>query len=711
MTTTPPQPAWQPLSRLDAQYRRNLAALAARDPALAARVDGARPTAAHVIAALPDRILLGRDNGAGVVEPLPNPVPPAYARDVAAKLFPQGKFTEPVLIAGLDQGWILDALHRLEVASPLPMHRPPLYVLAKDLGRLWVVLHFQDWEKLLADERVVLFVGPDAADQYRLTLEANAALPLPRLALTIDHDLWPAGQSADAVAQRIRGYWEAQLRAAHQRLATHPLAPAADAFQPGRRLRVLGITSRFTTFLQHSMRDWLAGFRQLGHETRLVIESADHEVMTNVTHLKAVAEFRPDLIVLIDHHRAEFGNFAPDVPCVMWVQDFLPNLLSSKAGAAQGPLDFCLGFGRHYFAREYGYPAERFLPSPIGINDARFAGVALSPADEARFACDVSYVSHASATAEDLMAREAAPAAPGVRAFLYDVFEELRAHYACGGGVVGRPAMMRLMTAALDRRATAMAKDDFDRACAFFTHTIGNALFRHQSLEWLSDLGVDLHLYGRGWEGHPRLRRHAKGPADNHADLGRIYRATRVNLQVTPHGVVHQRLLDGLSAGAFFLLRYMDGDAVGAPHLELFRYCQAHGVRTEQQLTAATATDPALATLLRRIDVLEGYAELPREYGVLQVNQTHADSDFFVAAASVWPEYDQVTFDSKPQLEQRLRHFLARPDERQRLAAAMRGPVVERASYKAISRRVLAMVGDALAERSGATAEPLRLTA
>ena len=66
----------------------------------------------------------------------------------------------------------------------------------------------------------------------------------------------------------------------------------------------------------------------------------------------------------------------------------------------------------------------------------------------------------------------------------------------------------------------------------FFLQRINNALFRHQALHWIADLGLNLRLYGKGWEKHPRFGRFARGPADNETQIGAIYRASRINLQV-----------------------------------------------------------------------------------------------------------------------------------------------------------------------------------
>jgi hypothetical protein len=72
---------------------------------------------------------------------LPNVVPAAAAAQIATRLFPSGKCTEPVVVAGLDQGWLWSTLYNLEIHTPAaPGHTPPLYFLTPDLEKLWIVL-------------------------------------------------------------------------------------------------------------------------------------------------------------------------------------------------------------------------------------------------------------------------------------------------------------------------------------------------------------------------------------------------------------------------------------------------------------------------------------------------------------------------------------------------------------------------------------------
>ena len=697
-------PQWTPLTLLRSQYASNLTALRSRDATLADLIDAAAPAEAYFLTTVGNTVRIAKAAG-DTLEVLPNPVPPATAAQVVAKLFPDALCREAVMVAGIDQGWIWDALHKLECKSPLPMHRPPLYLLADDVTRLWTTLHFQDWAALLADPRVMIFPGPDAAARYRQCLSANPRLPLPRLSLTVEPAIWQTGDatltSADATYKAVLGDWESNLQSILADLRRlYPAGATTDIaarLHGGEALRVLGITSRYTTFLQHSMRDWLAGFRALGHTTMLAIEGQDFETMNNVVYLKTVADFRPDLIVIIDHYRAEYVGLPTGVPVAMWVQDRMPSIFSPTAGAAQGPLDFCLGFGRLHLSQNHGYPAERFLPAPIGVNETRFTDGDATDADLRRFACEASYVSHHSTPAETLLQRHLEQVTqPEARRLMTDTFERLRAHYEGGGAVLVDAAIRRIIRESAASLGLTVGEAQLPGIEQFFSQPIANALFRHTALKWVADAGVDLHLYGRGWEQHPFFKRYARGVADNASQLAAIYRASKINLQITPFGAVHQRLLDGLASGAFFLMRHSPGDEVGSHYQALWAELQQRGITSEAQLVRETASGGRLATLVNNVLTFEGPDFATCGFALYDVVAGHADSDFMVAAGSIWPEYDAVAFRSPQECAAKLTHYLADDAARRSIAATMRATVIERASYANTSRRLLKLIDQQL---------------
>src|SRR4051794_22040651 len=197
-----PAPAlsWQPLSLLSSQFEQNLAALASRDAALAARVSDLTASAEYFVATDQARLHIAKQRPGEELELIESRVLPEGAAQIAMKLFPTGKCTEPVLVAGLDQGWLWNALYELEIHTPhAPGHTPPLYFLSADLERLRVVMHLHDWRRLLADSRTRLFAGGDAVAQAQQHMTENLHVPMPKLCVTVDQATWPTGTNIDTV--------------------------------------------------------------------------------------------------------------------------------------------------------------------------------------------------------------------------------------------------------------------------------------------------------------------------------------------------------------------------------------------------------------------------------------------------------------------------------------------------------------------------------
>lgn len=687
---------WHPLGLFDQRFQANLCALRTRDAALARRLGSLRPASPLFIAVEGETVALGRMTSAGI-EVLPNPIAPAAAGNMAAGLFPSGAVTWPVVIGGLGYGWLWDRIAKLPChVETAPGHRPPVYFLAGDIERLWAVLHVLDWQELLAEPRFAIFAGADAADQLRDWLIANPTWPRPKACLRVEQHLWRQDFNAlldnvaEATAQRLNEI-RAQLDAIY---LSRPPESWSQKFR-SEGLRVLGITSRYTSFLQHSMRDWLAGFETLGHETRLLIEPADHTMLGAIGFAQGIRDFKPDLILIIDHYRAEMGKLPASIPCAMYVQDRLPNIFSADAGRNQSGRDYCLGFGRLHLSTKYGYPAGRFLSCPVGINPRRFEQGALSAVDVARFGCEVSYVSHASTPADQLLQQHLATnPSPQIGRLFDDMYQRMEAWYAGGGIAVSEIALRHMLQESMQATQVQLEEPGITDAVIFFNQSIGNAMFRHQTLLWLADMGVDLHLWGNGWENHKVLKRFARGIASNASELGKIYRASRINIQVTPHGAVHQRLLDGLTAGGFFLLRWHPGDAVGTVYRDLLAWCQRHGIQSDAELR--TRADDHVRQMIARIDELETSTPQTRQMSVFDVMNAHADMNFMNTAAAIWPEYDQVAFNTRQELESKVSRFLSDEPARRSVAALMRQAIVEECSYTSINQRLLKMISDDL---------------
>ncbi|HMB95263.1 MAG TPA: glycosyltransferase, partial [Tepidisphaeraceae bacterium] len=358
-------------------------------------------------------------------------------------------------------------------------------------------------------------------------------------------------------------------------------------------------------------------------------------------------------------------------------------------------------YGRMLLPLQYGYPADRFCPARMGVNERRFSNEPISPSDLQRFACEVSYVSHATETAESILQTQLTKQiSDSDRRLLIGTFEQMKAHYAGGGDVLCVRWIRRMFEKSLVDCRVMVDPSCIGPIVDFFAQRINNAMFRHQSLKWCAELGVDLHLWGRGWEKHPMLSKFAKGTADNVAQLRAIYQASKINLQVTPFGAVHQRLLDGLMSGGFFLIRNNRGDRLGQPHKTLWNWCQRNGIQNDSQLNSAI--DDEIRPTIEQINWLEAHRWGKRDFPLLyDTCRAHAETDFMSSADSIWPgEYDAIAFETKDELQKKLHLFMNDESRRQQIAASMRQRVLSTMTYTAISQRMLTMIGDQLEQIS-----------
>jgi hypothetical protein len=681
------QAGWIPLKLLRSRFTANISALLTRYPQAAQQLIDLQPAEPYFIRSVGDRIHLAAGE---VPRELPMTLPPDVAKGIVGKMFPEGKCDEASLIAGEDLGWLWNALYCMPCGrGSAPGYRPPLFFLMQNVERLWVILHIQDWQSMLADERVRFFIGENVVKRFEQSLHVEVMCPWPKLSVTVDPGIWPEGASLDTVITEARNRQSLDLLTLLDGLQMRKdkISPAdlAKRIRAGAPLRIMGLTSRYTTFLQYSMRDWLSGLERLGHHTRLFIETFDHEVPNNLAIAKACAEYRPDIMIAIDHPRPALFGVMSEVPVVMWVQDRLPNIYDSKTGAMQGPMDYVIGYSRQELTQKFGYPASRFMPAMVGVNDERFVPRALTAAERERFGCDVSFVSHCVKPAEQIIAAEMAKQElPQGKALLDDLFQQLKAVYDSGGFVSAGYWLTKMIDDTLLRRGMTGSRDAL---ITLFTHQVNNAMFRHQAIRWAAASGAKLHLYGNGWEQHPEFARYARGVADNHEQLPIIYQASAINLQITPFGAVHQRLLDGLAAGGFFLLRSVTADGQETLRRQMWEWCGANGARSGAEMLKKC--DDALTTLLVRYQAIGG--DDPRtEMDYLYAGLEEASmSDFQRTANTMWLESPAVTFDSQAELVGQIARFLKDPEERRRIAAGMRQRVLETHTYRAISKRML----------------------
>ena len=304
---------------------------------------------------------------------------------------------------------------------------------------------------------------------------------------------------------------------------------------------MLGLTGRFTTFLQYSMRDWGAAFEDRGHEFKMVLEDSDHDLLPASRIPEAFAEFKPDLVLCIDHFRPKYRRDVPDdVPYVGWIQDALPHLYDRECGKSLGKFDFYIARDARALSINYEYPFAQGVGWPMTTSERTYSNEPMTEEELAPHRCDFSFVSSHSKLPERAHAerRDGFKHDPAVLRLVDRVFETLQgqrgrsvAEACLRSGTLYRAIKRELGFVPASEKAN-------DLLLTTYVYPMAELIFRQSVLAWVADYcdrtGRCLHLVWE-WLGRtpaicavrPRLRRKRAPvagdspgqhhqPADNH---------------------------------------------------------------------------------------------------------------------------------------------------------------------------------------------------
>jgi hypothetical protein len=657
-----------------------LIALPATDSLGISAAAGGRPT---ILARLPDGSATSFSAGS---DPL------ASAAATLAQVRRTTPNGESVALCGLGDGYLLQLLAQNPPELFMDMQQA-VFVIEPQPQVLLHVLMIHDLAAdsagAIAAERFRWFVGEDWHAQLHLAITEEPTIGVPNVTIKQGLDGNAVHAGVQATIQSLIAADNRTAREVETYYAT--LAPSAVAgalgARPPRQPRVLLLTTRFSTVLQHSTYDTARAFTDLGWDARVLIEPSPSHRLYKHTMRAELAAFRPDLVFQIDHLRHEHGDlFAANVPFVCWVQDHLPQLKTPTAAASVTENDFVLTDAGPVYAATFGYP-ERQL---IGLN--KLTRVPSAPMVIEPRGDDLVFVSNASYVCGDLLASRVADydGTPEGRALLAAAGPSVIETYAAGGCVATWIELLALVRRLQERLAIDVAPDEVQTLAAWLFHPLNDALYRQQAVDWAAqaanDMGLTLALYGKGWERHPRFAQFARGPVAYGPELEALTRRSRFNLQIVPYLCLHQRLLDGLAAGGFYLTRRHPADTeVGV----LLKYLDAGAAPQPGDLDhLIAACRPALAT--SDADDAVAIARYWQETRLI-------DSDY-----SVLPKFDQTSFSNAVELRQCVARFITSERARQDVGERQRESVVERFSYTSGIQRVLDRVGRLLAENAAA---------
>jgi hypothetical protein len=634
----------------------------------------------------------------------------------------------------------------LGVPSPQLFHRllglrrddgyhPPIDIIEPDSNVLAMWLALFDDTAIFAGERIALFHGPDAVGEHLRFLEAN---PFRAPGATVITSRRPGADPPSHAPEAFSIVHASQQRRTHSarvgleqryggRDALYWRRRFAEARGGGPPLRVVGLTSRFSTVLQHAMRDVAAAFARRGCEFDLIKQPHESAALVDLPGALLAKDY--ELIVVIDHLRFEFRDLLPsNVPFVGWIQDHMAQLCDRKAGESVAFFDMVIGHSPQVMHALYGYPVDRFLPSS-NLTDPQTYDASPLPEDQlAPFRCDVSYVSHGSLPPEAIVAQTAG-GSPSLRAYLERFLALARTSLASAGFVTNLGLVELLLQAERESGHPPLTPELRRNLIYPSAASMYDRLFRHQAIEWAASWarsrGRVFHLYGKGWEHHPTFGSFARGEVKSGHDLRRLYQATAVSLQVNGYSSLHQRLLDGLAAGAFMLARYNPADFVRRPYQQIQQTIRDRSLRGMTELAAARASDEPLHAACLEAERLSSASLHPSDHPARQryirtlregnpVADLLTDEGLFASlqdlrylptrAAADLEGFESCVFRSEAELHELLDRYVDDPDARHAVAAPMRRSVLDYDTYDALVERIFDRFDSCWAQT---TADPL----
>ncbi len=494
-------------------------------------------------------------------------VPPAFDAPASS--------AQPVYVEGLDLPWLARWVYECTPTRADGL-RTRVVIVEADVASALRGLSVVDLAEMLSDDRVVMFAGDRAGEALDAWLRDRFDTTLGERVVTAPGSgvraTCGSSQGVAAILGAARAAQQAELNTNHD-TARAIDARRDDAWWAERYsatgahdpMRILILTSRLTTYTQHSSRDLAECFRRLGHEARVLIEPDDASLLTSNAHWRQHAEWQPDLVLSINNTRSMLGGVMPaGVPMVTWIQDKVAAMFQTATGRAMGTRDFLVGHLHAELFDTFGFPRERCLYSPVLASEVKFHEGPIDEARRSRYECEVAYVSHHAETPASLADRLVAMSPEGFRPRLSAMVSDLLP-------VIGRviEAPIHEETAAALRRASreicdahsGAQADEAMRSAIFnnYAAPIAERALRHQMLGWARELCGErswrLHIYGNNWEHHPTFGRFAKGPLAHDEDLRAAYQAARVHLHAGLGGLQHQRVMECALSGGLALLR------------------------------------------------------------------------------------------------------------------------------------------------------------
>jgi hypothetical protein len=507
----------------------------------------------------------------GKYQPLSDTAPIQKTRDAITAMEERlSNALAPVVVVGLNPGYILDNIykHVKENCYDKFMARR-IYVIINSIECLYGWLKLSDREEILTNPAIELYWHEDVKEIAQHCEEdyTHSHLFVPVSTLPEQEVM----QIIDPLAQIFlkRQKEEESLYQENSSYYEQQSDDELDEILAGkakRKPRMLIPSHASSTVVQYSVRDTKVMFEKEGWDVKIIHMKTD---LSRWRVLREINEFKPDVYMLVNHLRTqEESYYPPDMMFITWVQDTISYInntenaklwnehIESKAKRR----DRIIGYVGQI--REYGYSEDRLEECPMIVNQDIFKPRELTPEEIEKYSCDVCFASNRSKETSLIVKEDLTPKLEKfdfTEVLLMQIHDHLwawyRAEETCTSYKELEDTICEISEVA-EIFNSLEDKNDHDFVIQRLFWELNDVIYRHVVLEWIDEIGdIKLHLYGRGWESHPRFSKYAKGILEHGEELTIAYRAAKKCIHLNSMEGDHQRLNEILSGGAQIITR------------------------------------------------------------------------------------------------------------------------------------------------------------
>ena len=457
------------------------------------------------------------------------------------------------------------------ILSLLAAHET-LFITENDPLTLKLALHLHDFSPAITQGRLILLLGDDLTTLLSEFFQAQPGYNI------IEEVVRSAGlnqQANQAYAQKVTQAMESaseknirlvkELLKQQKQFDTPNFTDALrQQLQKGdfQKLRAANCTCANNPTDYCVSRDVLTGLQQLGAKTDWMTFNRP-DVISPIAQLTRLQQFKPHLIILVDTLRGEIATQLPQsAVCLSFLRNPSDDLLQAQSHAEKklASHDLILPCrSDHTQTLKAHYPQRQILQLPLAADTQRFQPAEPSEAQLQKYASDVAFVANRYSTNPELYQIKLATHQQLWNTIIEDIHQQPEKYQPQNAGkyvIRAQRCGVELRDKDLRTHLTKLVCDYFGASALYdsYMRALQQDHINLRIWSWTPLYRPSSAAPGSTWSESPAAKAVA-GTINYDDELNTLFNAAKIHLHIPTDGRLDATLLNGIAAGAFFLVR------------------------------------------------------------------------------------------------------------------------------------------------------------